>query len=43
MIYKLPENCQFEFLKNNIVENLDSDYLMVNHPYPIIEGEMLIY
>lgn len=39
----VPDDCQFSFLRKNIVSELSNDYLMVNHPFPTIEGEMLIF
>ena len=39
----VPANCHFTFLRKNVVSELQHDYVLVNHPFPTIQGEMLIY
>jgi len=41
--YAIPDDCILEFLKLNKVEPLGDDFLLCKHPYPQIEGEMIIY
>lgn len=38
----IPESCYLNFSKNCKIEKLESKYLLVAHPYPALEGEMLI-
>jgi hypothetical protein len=38
----LPESCFISFPKSSKIEKLEAKYLLVAHPYPQIEGEMLI-
>lgn len=39
----LPDRCHYTLLKSNLVEKLSMDYVLVNHPFPTLEGELLIY
>jgi len=39
----LPDNSKLEILKTNIIEELDDDFFLVTHPFPQMEGEMLIF
>lgn len=41
--YKIDDNCKLEMLKLNRIEKLDLDYVLVAHPYPQLEGEMLLF
>lgn len=41
--YDLPVSCKLEMLKLNRIEKLDEDYVLVAHPYPQLEGEMLLF
>jgi len=41
--YAISDDCKLEFLKLNKIEPMGDDYLLVSHPYPQIEGEMLIF
>ncbi len=38
----LPETCFVQFAKSAKIEKLEAKYLLVAHPYPQVEGEMLI-
>lgn len=38
----LPESCYLEFPKHAKVDKLEAKYLLVSHPNPQLEGEMLI-
>lgn len=38
----IPESCYVNFSKNCKIEKLESKYLLVAHPLPTLEGEMLI-
>jgi hypothetical protein len=41
--YVLPDNCKLKLESSLIVERMPKDYLLVSHPYPQIEGEMLLF
>lgn len=41
--YDIPNSCKLEMLKLNRIEKLDEDYVLVAHPYPQLEGEMLLF
>lgn len=41
--YNIPDTCIFNFLKQNLIERLNHNYVLVTHPFPTIEGELLIY
>ena len=45
MNYKLdlPDECLINMLKSLKIEKLDSKFYLVSHPFPQIEGEMLIF
>ena len=40
--YKIPTTCNMELLKLNRIETLDEDYYLMLHPYPQMEGELII-
>jgi hypothetical protein len=39
----LGYECKLEILKTNIVEELDDDYVLIAHPFPQMEGEMILF
>ena len=41
--YHLPETCKLQMLKANRVEDLGMNYNIVQHPFPQIDGELLIF
>lgn len=41
--YDLPQECLLRMMKTLKIEKLDKKYVLSVHPYPIIEGEMLIF
>ena len=41
--YELQDNCKLEILKLNRIEKLEEDYVLVAHPFPQMEGEMLLF
>jgi len=41
-IYEVPSQCYLSFLKYNKIEALEGNYMLVCHPMPMVEGEMLI-
>lgn len=42
-MYDLPPTCKLEIPKLNRIEKLDEDYVLVAHPFPQMEGEMLLF
>lgn len=40
--YELPEVCLVNLLKSSKIEKLSDKYLLLVHPFPIVEGEMII-
>jgi hypothetical protein len=41
--YDLPNTCKLQMQKLNRIEKLDEDYVLVAHPFPQLEGEMLLF
>ena len=41
--YDLPNTCKMEILKMNRIERLEEEYVLVVHPFPQMEGEMLLF
>lgn len=42
MKFEIPDSCKLVLDKKIQIEKLDSKFLLVAHPYPMFEGEMLI-
>ena len=40
--FEIPDSCRQNFTKNSKIEKLDAKYLLLAHPYPQLEGEMLV-
>jgi hypothetical protein len=40
--YDLPEVCLVNLLRSSKIEKLSDKYLLLVHPFPIVEGEMII-
>ena len=41
--FELPNECKLEVMKQIKVEKLDDDYLLIAHPFPQMDGEMLLF
>ena len=41
--FEIPETCHVGMMKKTLIEKLDQKYLLVSHPYPQIEGQMMIF
>jgi len=41
--YDMPITCKMEMLKSNRIEKLEEDYIIAAHPFPQMEGEMLLF
>jgi len=42
MKFEIPDSCKLVLDKKIKIEKLESNFLLVAHPYPMFEGEMLI-
>lgn len=41
--FDLPDSCFISMMKGVKIEKLDSKFYLVSHPYPQVEGEMLVF
>ena len=41
--YEIPETCKISMMKKVLIEKLPAKYFLASHPYPKIEGEMVIF
>lgn len=41
--FELDSKCFVNIVKKNKVEKLENKFLLVTHPFPLIEGEMLVF
>jgi hypothetical protein len=41
--YDIPNNCKLNILQKSIIIKLDDNYILTANPYPILEGEMLLF
>jgi len=41
--YEIPESCFLSIMKGNKISKLHKKYILISHPFPKIEGEMLIF
>lgn len=41
--FEIPDTCFLIFMKGNQIEKLHKKYLLVSHPFPKIEGEMIVF
>jgi hypothetical protein len=41
--YDIPNNCKLELLKAARIQKLEENYLLMAHPYPQMEGELLLF
>ena len=40
--YDVPDKCKIKFAKTTRIEKLDGKFLLIAHPHPALEGELLI-
>jgi len=40
---EIPETCLLTFMKGNKISDLDKKFVLMSHPHPIIEGEMIMF
>lgn len=41
--FEIPESCYLILMKGNQIEKLHKKYLLLSHPFPLIEGEMVLF
>ena len=41
--YDIPNNCKLDFLKAARIQKLEENYILMAHPYPQMEGELLLF
>jgi hypothetical protein len=41
--YEIPQDCIMSILKGNKIEKLQKKYFLLSHPFPKIEGEMILF
>ena len=39
----LPKSCKLAYPRSLVIENFANNYVLAAHPYPQIEGEMLLF
>lgn len=42
MRYEIPDSCFVKYAKNTKIEKLEAKFVLLAHPYPSLEGEMLL-
>lgn len=40
---EIPDSCLLTFMKGNKIADLDKKFVLLSHPSPIIEGEMIVF
>ena len=40
---EIPESCYQTLMKEIRIEKLDKKYFLIAHPFPVMEGEMLLF
>ena len=41
--FDIPESCYLSMMKKILIEKLEAKFLLAVHPFPRIEGEMIIF
>ena len=41
--YEIPDTCKVSMIKKVLIEKLPAKYFLASHPFPKIEGEMIIF
>jgi hypothetical protein len=41
--YDIPESCLLFLMKGNKISKMDKKFKLLSHPYPILEGEMILF
>jgi hypothetical protein len=41
--FELPNSCLLTFLKGNKIADLQKSYVLLSHPFPLMDGEMILF
>ena len=41
--FEIPDTCYLILMKGNKIEKLHKKYALLSHPFPLIEGEMILF
>ena len=41
--YEIPESCYVSMMKKVLIEKMAAKYFLASHPFPKIEGEMIVF
>ena len=41
--HDLPPQCLLTFMKGNKIVDLDKRYVALSHPFPLLEGEIVVF
>ena len=41
--FEIPDSCQLSMIKKVLIEKMAGKFFLASHPYPKIEGEMIIF
>jgi len=41
--FEIPETCHMAMMKKLLIEKLENKFFLAVHPFPRIEGEMIIF
>lgn len=41
--FELPNSCLLSFLKGNKITDLQKSYVLLSHPFPLMDGEMILF
>ena len=41
--YDIPDSCKISMMRKVLIEKLPAKYFLASHPYPKIEGEMVVF
>jgi hypothetical protein len=42
-VHDLPPQCLLTFMKGNKIADLDKRFVALSHPFPLLEGEMVVF
>lgn len=41
--FEIPETCYLILMKGNLIQKLHKKYQLLSHPFPLIEGELIMF
>ena len=41
--YEIPDTCFLIMMKGNKISKLDKKYKLLSHPFPLLQGEMILF